>query len=236
MVSIIDFFKSLFEVPSKIKTIYSLTALGIVCVFALALYMVVVPTPPTLVIGVVSVVVVGLLVLCGMLAKKISTTQQVPPEQTKESTLTRTHLSVDIEPWEDISYSLRQLEFNKLEREKKFCLCDGDYYVSWAESPEEIKLPFVQLKPHELVVSNLRKINTIMTMEIPACLRAGGLVGYVIICKTHMLHDVSCEYIASLQRPPRCLLLSNGIISKLKRRDDIAVTALKAKLALCIQQ
>lgn len=235
MVNLIEFIKSTLGLATKIKTVYSLTALAILCVFALGIYMLVAPTPSTSTSGVVMFLVGGLLIVCIVLARKIpASTSEVPQEEPEDSTLVRTNLSVSNKTWEDISHSLKQLTFNTFSREKKFCLIDNEYYLSWAESRKGTKLPFIQLEPNELIVSNLRKINTIMALEIPTCLKISGLIGYVIVCETDVLKDVCYEYVASLRDQPRCFLLSNSTITQLKRRDDIAITTLKAKLASCI--
>lgn len=229
----IKFLKNLFEIAPKIKTAISLCALTVLCTFGLVFYLIMFPTPPLQIIIVVLFAIGGFHAISLVI---ISRLPAVPPSQaeTEKSTLVREDLAVHLDIWEDLVHNLGQMGFSAFERQKRFCLPDADYHFSWAEY-NTAKLIFVQLTPDELGVTNLRKILSIMRIDLPKFAGINDLTGFVIVCNTPLINDVSNSYIESLREPPHCILLSSNTIKRLRRRDDIAQDHMRAKLYPCIQ-
>ena len=220
------------EVIPRIRSVYSLIGFIVIIVAEVVVYVVGFPRVHPSVLLVVLTFEVGIFVVLIILAQRIPSTSPKPLPETSDPTLTRTNLTVDLPIWENLVHSLKKMRFTNLEREKRVWIHDRDYYFSWAEYDSK-KLALLQLERWELKVPNLRMIHSIMRIDL-SNLANITVAGYVIVCDTSKLSDTCYEYLESLKEPLKCICFTNYSLDLIKRKDEIALSHLKAKLLPCI--
>ena len=220
------------EYIPRIKTLYSLIAFIATCITTVVVYLVIFPNAPLLTVIVIVLFEAGFFAVLVILALKIPSTPPKSRQETSEPTLKRMNMTVDLPTWENLKHSLKEIGFTKLEREKRIWIHDRDYYFSWGEYNSK-KLVFLQLKKREFIVPNLRKINSIMNIDLPN-LAGITVTGYVLVCYTSNLSDTCYEYLESLKEPLRSVCFTKYTLDLLQRKDEIAKFHLKTKLAPCI--
>lgn len=235
LTSVLKEFRELLKAISEIKTVYSLAALIIVALVTVVVYLTSFPSAPLPTAAAVLIFEVGLFLVLVILARKIPPPSLSPflPEisDSSDSSLERNNLSVSLPIWENLEYCLRQLGFASLEREKRIPILNSDYHFSWAEH-DSSKLLFLQLTPREFTVPNLRKIHSIMRIDLPILAKL-NVTGYGIICDTETVSDACMEYLDKLEEPLKCICFTNYSLTQIRHKDEIGVTHLRAKLSPC---